>query len=109
MTTLLQLKELRHFVEDYLKNKKEEIISHNNYYQEGFSFLYRTYCVEWPYERGNPKIRITVFRDLPSPYPELISSQIRIYMRKNGFDAEYRYWNSYKAFKALDPVRTLRN
>jgi hypothetical protein len=106
---LLNLKDLRNYLETYLQDKKDEILELNTECNGDTTFLYRTYCVEWAYERGNPKIRITVFKDLPSPYPEIISEQIRAYVRGKGIDAEYKFWSSYKAFKALDPVRVLRN
>ncbi len=109
-TPLLNLKELRNHLEDCMKDDKEAILELNDLHPGGdASFLSRTYCVEWPFERGNPKIRITVFRDLPSPYPEQLSDCIRKYMKEKGFDAEYKFWSTYYAFKALDPVRVLRN
>ena len=110
-TPLLNLKELRTHLEDCMDDKKEELLTLNTlrHGAPDTSFLYRTYCVEWPYERGNLKIRITVFRDLPSPYPELLSDCIRKFMREKGFDAEYKFWSTYHGFKALDPVRVLRN
>jgi hypothetical protein len=110
-TPLLNLKELRLHLEECMQDNKEEIISLNTLRAGATdtSFLYRTYCVEWPYERGNNKIRITVFRDLPAPYPERLSDCIRKYMREKGFDAEYKFWSTYHGFKALDPVRVLRN
>lgn len=106
---LLNLKDLRNFLEEHFKDHKEEISALNQLYQNDRSFLSKTYCVEWPFERGNKRLRVIVFRDLPSPYPEQIYEQIRVYMKEKGLEAEYKFWTSYQALKALDPVRVLRN
>jgi hypothetical protein len=107
--TLLNLKDLRNYLEEFFKDKKEEIAVLNKQYRDDRSFLSKTYCVEWPFERGNVRMRIIVFRDLPSPYPEQIYNQIRVYMKEKGIEAEFKFWTSYQALKALDPVRILRN
>ncbi len=107
--TLLNLKDLRKFLEEFFNDKKEEISVLNKQYSDERSFLNKTYCVEWPFERGNKRIRIIVFQDLPSPYPEQMYLQIKAYMKEKGIEAEYKFFASYQALKALDPVRVLRN
>jgi len=107
--TLLNLKDLRNFLEEFFKDQKEEISILNKQYVDERSFLNKTYCVEWPFERGNKRIRILVFQDLPSPYPEQIYQQIKLYMKEKEIDAEYKFWGSYQTLKALDPVRVIRN
>ena len=106
---LLNLKDLRNFLEEYFKDQKEEITLLNKQYADERSFLNKTYCIEWPFERGNTRMRVIVFQDLPSPYPEQIYQQIKVYMKAKGLEAEFKFWTSYQALKALDPVRILRN
>lgn len=107
---LLNLKDLRTHLEKYLLDRQDEILTLNTLRKDpNTSFLYRTYCVEWPFERGNTKIRITVFRDLPSPYPEILFDQIQRYMRMKRMDAEFKFCSSFVTFRSLDPARIIRN
>lgn len=107
--TLLNLKDLRSFLEEYFKDQKEEISRLNEKYRDERSFLIKTYCIEWPFERGNKRMRVIVFQDLPSPYPEQIYEQIKKYLKEKGIEADFRFWTSYEALKSIDPVRVLRN
>ena len=98
--------DLLDFLEESLKEKKDEIKSLNKYYRDGRSFLYSTYdFLQVSKKDGIIKYMVITFQDLPSPYPDLILEKIKTYAGNNELECEYITWEKYKTY--INPVREL--
>lgn len=99
MTRYLDYTALRDFLEESLKDKKEEIMSLNKYCRDGKSFLASTYDITQILIKDNvAKYRIIVFQDLPFWYTDLISENIKSFMDNNKLEYEYTTLETFEKF-----------
>jgi hypothetical protein len=104
MTNYLDYNDLLNFLEESLKDKKDEIKSLNKYYRDGKSFLRCTYdFIQVSKKDDIIKYMVITFQDLPSPYPDLILEKIKTYADNNELECEYITWEKYKTY--INPGR----
>ena len=104
MATNSDYNNLLNFLEESLKDKKDEIKSLNKYYRDGKSFLRCTYDFLLVSKKDNIiKYMVITFQDLPSPYPDLILEKIKTYASDHELDCDYITWEKYNSYK--NPTR----